>query len=137
MKKISKNIKDKKFAVKKSNAGLGLFSNSKFKKGDFVIEYTGEKISVNEADIRGGKYLFQLDKNTVIDGKGRENLARYINHSCRPNCSAVFDEDEGKINIYAKRTINEGEELSYNYGIEYLEDLIGKDNCRCKKCVEK
>lgn len=124
----------KKVQVKRSSAGLGLFAAEDIKKDAFVIEYTGEKISSEEADRRGGKYLFTLDKKTVVDGKGRENIARYINHSCRPNCEAETDEDAGKINVYAKRNIKAGEELHYDYGKEYWNDHIKPYGCRCEKC---
>ena len=120
--------------VKRSSAGLGLFAVRPFKKGDFVIEYTGEKISSDEADLRGGKYLFTVDKNLVIDGKGRKNTARYINHSCKPNCYAEVDEDENRVRIYAKRAIKSGEELHYNYGKSYWSDHIEPYGCRCEKC---
>jgi SET domain-containing protein len=98
-----------KYAVKKSSAGLGLFATEPFKKGDLVIEYTGEKITEAEANQRGGKYLFELNDDWTIDGKGRENKARYLNHSCKPNCYPELDEKEEHIYIYAKRTINAGE----------------------------
>jgi len=125
-----------KYAVKKSSAGLGLFATDTFKKGDLVIEYTGEKITEEEANQRGGKYLFELNDNWTIDGKGRENKARYLNHSCRPNCYPELDEDEQHIYIYAKRNIEAGEELTYNYGKMYFNDLIKKDGCRCAHCLE-
>ena len=74
-----------KYMVKRSSAGLGLFAAKAFKRGERIIEYTGEKISEDEANDRGGKYLFELNERWTIDGKGRENTARYINHSCKPN----------------------------------------------------
>jgi len=64
------------FQVKRSSAGLGLFSTIEFEKGDFIIEYSGEHISHDEADERGGKYLFTLTDKIVIDGKERTNTAR-------------------------------------------------------------
>ncbi|KKT88588.1 MAG: SET domain-containing protein [Candidatus Moranbacteria bacterium GW2011_GWC2_45_10] len=88
----------KKFKVKRSSAGLGLFATESIAKGDFVIEYTGEKITHSVANERRGKYLFTLNSRYVIDGRGRENLARYINHSCKPNCEAVIDKGRAKIN---------------------------------------
>jgi SET domain-containing protein len=124
----------KAFAVKRGAHGLGLFTNQVFKKGDFIIEYTGEKITEAEANRRGGQYLFELNDAYVIDGKGRENLARYINHSCQPNCYPEIDEDEQHIRIYAKRTINIGEELNYNYGKVFFNTHIKPKGCRCKKC---
>lgn len=122
--------------VKRSSAGLGLFATTTFNKGDLVIEYTGEKITEAEANRRGGKYLFELNDAWTIDGKGRENKARYINHSCKPNCYPELDDAEEHIYIYAKRAIKSGEEITYNYGKMYFNDLIGKDGCRCSECVK-
>jgi len=120
--------------VKKSKSGLGLFTRQPLKKGELVIEYTGEKITEAEANRRGGKYLFELNDNWTIDGKGRENKARYLNHSCKPNCYPELDENEERIFIYAKRKIEPGEELTYHYGKMYFNDLIGKNGCRCDNC---
>lgn len=126
---------NEKYVVKKSSAGLGLFALTDFKKGDLVIEYTGEKITEAEANRRGGKYLFELNEKWTIDGKGRENIARYLNHSCKPNCEPELDKKEEHIYIYAKKAIKTGEELTYNYGKMYFNDLIGKNSCRCASCV--
>jgi len=126
----------KKYQVKKSSAGLGLFATAEIKKGELVIEYTGERITEAEANRRGGKYLFELNDNWTIDGKGRENTARYLNHACKPNCYPELSEDEKQIHIYAKRKILAGEELTYNYGKMYFNDLIGRDNCQCQLCLE-
>lgn len=123
--------KDLKVQVKRASAGLGLFAAAPFKKGDLVIEYTGEVITEEEANRRGGKYLFELNDNWAIDGKGRENLARYINHSCKPNCYPELNEDETRVFIYAKRKISPGEELTYNYGKDYYERMIKPAGCRC------
>ncbi len=123
-----------RLVVRRSRAGLGLFAKVNFKKGARIVEYTGEHITSAEADRRGGKYLFTLNKKTVIDGKGRDNLARYINHSCRPNCYAEVNAAETRVFIFAKRTIKADEELSYNYGKEYFADLIKPIGCQCLKC---
>jgi len=123
--------------TKRGTHGLGLFTTVPFKKGDFVIEYTGEKLTMDVANIRGGQYLFELNDASVIDGKGRQNLARYINHSCRPNCYPEIDENEEHIMIYAKRTIALGEELTYNYGPEFFTTHVKSKGCRCVKCTEK
>jgi len=126
-----------KTKVKRSSAGLGLFAEEDIKKDTFIIEYTGEKITTDEADERGGQYLFTLNKKYVIDGKGRENKARYINHSCRPNCEAEIDEDDWKINIYSKRNIKAGEELAYHYGKAFWEEHVKPKGCKCEKCQSK
>ncbi len=128
----------KKYRVGKSSAGLGLFATNEINKGELVIEYTGERITEEEANRRGGRYLFELNDNWTIDGKGRDNIARYLNHACRPNCEPELNDDETRIFIYAKRKIKSGEELTYNYGKMYLNDIIGgQQKCRCVSCLEK
>jgi uncharacterized protein len=119
------------FAVKRSLAGLGLFATSLIKRGQFVIEYWGTIITDEEAEKKGGKYLFNIaDTTYTIDGTTRANLARYINHSCKPNCEAI--QDGKRIFIHAIRTIKPGDELTYDYGKEYFEEFIGSGkNCRC------
>lgn len=129
------NKKTPSVTVKRSRAGLGLFANQEFKRGDFIIEYTGEIIPTEEADRRGGKYLFILNSKLTIDGKGRENTARYINHSCKPNAEAETDEDARKIRISAKRKILPGEEIAYDYGKEYCDEYIKPHGCKCAHCV--
>ncbi len=123
-----------KLAVKRSNAGLGLFSVSHIPKGEFIIEYTGERISEEEAQRRAGKYLFTITQDVTVDGRGRENIARYINHSCTPNAEAEADEEELRIRIFAKRNIKPGEELTYDYGKEYWNQHIKPHGCRCRTC---
>ena len=122
--------------VKRSSAGLGLFANKAFKKGDLIIEYVGEIISEAEANRRGGKYLFELNDQWTIDGKSRTNTARYINHSCRPNAYPELSEDETQVHIYAKRKISPGEEITYNYGTFYFENMLAQAGCKCSKCLE-
>ncbi len=124
-------IKDK-LKVKRSSAGLGLFATKAIDKNCLVIEYTGEKITHKEANKREGRYLFTLNSKYVIDGKGRENIARYINHSCAPNCEAVIR--NGKILINSIRKINPSEEITYDYGSEYVEEFIKPFGCKCSHC---
>lgn len=124
-----------KYKVKRAKTGLGLFAVEPFKRGEFVIEYTGERISADEADERGGRYLFTVTDDLVLDGRGREHKARYINHSCKPNCYAEVNEEEEHVKIYASRKIAAGEELSYDYGKDYFDDYIKPQGCRCVKCA--
>lgn len=119
------------FKVKRSAAGLGLFTLTPIKRRDFVIEYWGPLVRDEEvAKVKGGKYYFDIaDTPWTINGNVKENPARYLNHSCKPNCQAI---QEGKrIFIYALRSIKPGEELTYDYGIDYFDGLIGIENCRC------
>lgn len=117
--------------VKRSSAGLGLFTLSDIKKGKTVIEYVGHRIPAHIGDDLNNKYLFRVNTRVDIDGSPRSNTARYINHSCRPNCESV--NRRGRIFIVSRRNIRAGEELSYDYGKEYVEGVIGK-GCRCVKC---
>lgn len=124
------------FTVKKSSAGLGLFAAKDFSAGDFIIQYKGEKITHDEADRRGGKYLFTLNEKWVIDGKERANTARYINHSCEPNVEAVIEDDK-RIIFLAVKKIAPGDEFTFDYGKEYVEDIIAKAGCKCAPCMQK
>jgi uncharacterized protein len=124
----------KDYRVKKSSAGLGLFAARPYKKGELIIEYTGEVISDEEAQRRGGQYLFELNDTWTIDGKGRQNTARYINHSCKPNCYPELTDDETQVFIYAKRPIAAGEEFTYNYGSYFFKTIIKPKGCRCSAC---
>jgi SET domain-containing protein len=119
------------FAIRRTKTGLGLFALRPIASGKRIIEYYGEIITNEEADRRGGKYLFELDEKHSIDGKARDNIARYINHSCRPNAEGLTT---GKrIWIWALRNIKAEEELTINYGKEYLDAHIKR--CKCEKCV--
>jgi uncharacterized protein len=122
------------YEVKRSSAGLGLYAKKDFKKGDFIIEYTGDLVTTEEADRRGGKYLFTVSPTHTIDGKGRDNIARYLNHSCKPNAEAELNEEELRVRIYAKKGIKAGEEIVYDYGKEYWDEHIKPYGCRCEKC---
>lgn len=127
-------MKFPKVAVKRSFAGLGLFAAEDITKGQQIIEYTGERLATAVADKRGGKYLFVLTDDIVIDGKEHKNISRYINHACKPNAEAV-NHGNKKIIIEAIRTIKKGEEITYDYGEEYW--LEHCQPCRCASCVAK
>jgi SET domain-containing protein len=121
--------------VKRSRpgCGLGLFTSVPIRKGECVIEYVGKLIPTKLADTLTTKYLFEIDEKLTIDGSVRTNTARYINHSCRPNCEAELDGN--RIFIYATKNIAAGEELTYDYGDEYFNDFIKPKGCRCDYCA--
>jgi SET domain-containing protein len=126
----------KDYRVGKTSYGLGLFANRDFIKEEFVIEYTGEPLTHEQADRKGGKYLFTLNDEIVLDGTDRKYTARYINHSCIPNIEAVIEEEK-KIMFYTLRQIKKGEEFTFDYGEEYVENIISKKGCLCDKCTHK
>ncbi|WP_372014707.1 SET domain-containing protein [Pseudoxanthomonas sp. 10H] len=114
--------------------GNGVFAVAPIRKGERVIEYKGRRRTHAQVDADSGgdvdsghTFLFTLNDDWVIDASYEGNDARWINHSCDPNCEAVTDEDESgdsrkdRIFIEALRDIAAGEELSYNYGITLAE----------------
>ncbi len=132
---MKQKVRKSKYDVRigRSASGQGLFTKAPIRKGDFVIEYHGPIISRERADAMGGRYLFEVSERKVINGSVRYNLARYINHSCRPNCET--DVVRGKVYIYARRNIRMDEELHYDYGKEYFEEFIEPAGCQCEKCA--
>lgn len=131
---MKKSILQARFAVRKVNpdVGQGLFATDWIKKGDFILEYAGKKIPTKRADAMKSRYLFEIDRKWTIDGTTRANLARYINHSCAPNCEAEIK--KGKILVYAVRDIAKGEELTIDYGEEYFDEFIRPVGCKCARC---
>jgi len=118
--------------VKRASAGLGLFAGEAIPKGACVIEYVGTPMTNAERNASNSRYLFEINSKLTIDGSPRWNTARYINHSCRPNCEVTIA--KGRIWIFARRNIKPGEELGYDYGEDYVgEYLSGK--CLCAKCA--
>lgn len=121
--------------------GVGIYAKKNIKKGTRIMEYVGEKITKKESDRRadiplsenkknpelGAVYIFTLNKKYDVDGHVKYNTARYINHSCNPNCES--DIIRNKIWIIAIRDIKKGEELSYNYGYDF--DSYEDHPCRC------
>jgi len=120
--------------VKRSRIGRGLFAGEKIPKGSCVIEYIGRPATKKQIDENKGKYLFWTSRTTMIDGNIAGNKARFINHSCAPNCE--IDIRNKRVYIFAKRTIKEGEEITYNYGFEYFESHLEPIGCKCQKCLE-
>lgn len=115
--------------VRRSKSGLGLFAEQDIPQGEFVVEYWGPVLNIEETDAKGGKYLFEIDDEYTIDGSSRENIARYMNHSCQPNCEP---EIEGRrVFVEAIRDITAGEELTYDYGKDYFNHYIKPYGCKC------
>ncbi|KAJ0764934.1 putative [histone H3]-lysine(4) N-trimethyltransferase chromatin remodeling SET family [Helianthus annuus] len=122
----------------------GLVALEPIEAEDFVIEYVGELIRSRISDIRerqyekmgiGSSYLFRLDDGYVVDATKRGGIARFINHSCEPNCytKVISVDGQKKIFIYAKRHIVSGEEITYNYKFPLEENKI-PCNCGSRRC---
>lgn len=120
--------------VKKSKAGLGLFAQEDIPSGEFLIEYFGREISDEEQYTSKSQYLFEVSAKKTIDGTVRENIARYVNHSCRPNCEVEIK--RGRVLIFSKKKIKAGEELAYDYGKEFWNVHIKPKGCKCVKCAK-
>ncbi len=128
-------LNNSRFAVKRTTTGLGLFAIELIPAGKRLIEYTGSIITAEEANQSRSKYLFEIDGKRAIDGSPRTNTARYLNHSCRPNAKAFVT---GKrIWIWLRKPIKAGEEITLDYGKEYLEKHINPKGCKCKKCIKE
>jgi SET domain-containing protein len=117
--------------VKRSTAGLGLFAGEAIPKGVCLIEYVGRVITKEEEYSSKSQYLFEVSKNKTIDGTERTNTARYINHSCRPNCEVEIH--AGRVFVFSKRAIAAGEELGYDYGKAFFDEHIKPKGCKCVK----
>ena len=131
------------FAVRGSKiAGRGAFAVRPIAKGERIVEYLGERVSHAVADARyddhkGGlhhTFLFTVSRKVVIDATVNGNEARFINHSCDPNCESVIE--GGRVFIDAAKPIKTGTELTYDYaytrdGSETEEDETGLYGCRC------
>jgi hypothetical protein len=125
-KRLSKRVpKIQPYVIKKSKIqGKGGFATRLIRKGARVAEYLGDRISPEEGDARYDDdkmsrhhtFLFVVDKRIVIDAGKFGNDARFINHSCDPNCEAVIE--ARRVFIEALRTIRPGEELSYDYSYD-------------------
>ena len=110
-----------------------------YRKREYIVTYRGRRIRNPEADkleARGSRYMFEINSRWTIDGSKRWNVARYVNHSCRPNAEAI--ERRGPIIVYcARRKIKPDEEITVDYGKDYFAAFIGKSRCQCPKCRER
>lgn len=136
--------------VKKSKIhGSGVYATKVISKNTDIIEYIGEKITKKEGDIRsaerikkhlhsdttGSVYIFELNAKYDIDGSPLYNKARYINHSCEPNCEVNIKNN--RIWISSIKKIKKGQELFYDYGYPFDKNDYKDHPCKCgsKKCI--
>jgi SET domain-containing protein len=123
------------FKIKRSSTGLGLFATRRIPKGKKIVEYIGPRVPNEIVDQSNGKYFFGVTKKWSIDGSSRDNVARYVNHSCAPNAEAIISKN--RVWIWSRKTIKPGEEIVYDYGKEYFEGIIKDIGCKCAKCSPK
>jgi uncharacterized protein len=126
------------FRIGRSRTGLGLFATAPIKKGAFIVEYKGLKLTTEQADRlegRGNRYLYEINSRWTIDGTSRKNLGRYANHVCRPN--AETHRIGHKVIIRAIKNVSTGAEITYHYGRDYLINVITRRGCKCDKCRNK
>ncbi|CAG8976881.1 hypothetical protein HYALB_00003492 [Hymenoscyphus albidus] len=138
-------LKKRKKPVKFARSAIhnwGLYAMENIAINDMIIEYVGEKVRQQVADLRetrylksgiGSSYLFRIDENTVVDATKKGGIARFINHSCMPNCTAkiITVEKSKRIVIYALRDIAMNEELTYDYKFEREIGSTDRIPCLC------
>ncbi|GAP87672.1 putative histone-lysine N-methyltransferase [Rosellinia necatrix] len=138
-------LKKRKKPVKFARSAIhnwGLYAMENINKDDMIIEYVGEQVRQQISEIRenrylksgiGSSYLFRIDDSTVIDATKKGGIARFINHSCMPNCTAKIIKVEGskRIVIYALRDIAQNEELTYDYKFEREIGSLDRIPCLC------
>jgi len=123
------------FRIGRSFPGLGLFAIRPIKKREKIAEYKGPRVNAEEAgrlERRGNRYLYEINPRVTIDGTPRTNLARYANHSCNPNAESYTY--SGRVFIRALRNIKLDEVITYDYGTDYLKNVIGRSRCQYCRC---
>src|SRR6201987_394674 len=136
MSAISSN---KPYRVGRSKTGLGLFATKPIKKGAKIIRYFGPLLDSRKKkdDAVENKYLFELNDRWTIDGSVRANIARYINHACKPNAESDVKPRKRKVVIRAIKNIEPGEEINYDYGTDYFKAYLKPIGCKCDACEKK
>jgi hypothetical protein len=130
---------NKPYRVGRSRTGLGLFATKPIKKGTKIIRYFGPLLDSRKKkhDAIENKYLFELNGRWTIDGSVRENIARYINHACKPNAESDVKPRKRKVYIRAIKDIEVGEEINYDYGTDYFKAYLKPIGCKCDACEKK
>jgi SET domain-containing protein len=130
---------NKSYRVGRSRTGLGLFATKPIKKGTKIVRYFGPLLDSRNKkhDAIENKYLFELNGRWTIDGSVRHNIARYINHACRPNAESDVSARQRKVVIRAIKDIAPGEEINYDYGTDYFKAYLKPIGCKCASCERK
>ena len=130
---------NKPYRVGRSRTGLGLFATKPIKKGTKIIRYFGPLLDSKKKKDGAieNKYLFELNDRWTIDGSVRKNVARYINHACKPNAESDVRPRKRKVFIRAIKNIEPGEEINYDYGTDYFKAYLKPIGCKCAACEKK
>jgi hypothetical protein len=130
---------NKPYRVGRSRTGLGLFATKPIKRGAKIIRYFGPLLDCRKKkdDAVENKYLFELNGRWTIDGSVRKNIARYINHACKPNAESDVNPRKRKVVIRAIKKIEPGEEINYDYGTDYFKAYLKPIGCKCDACEKK
>jgi hypothetical protein len=130
---------NKPYRVGRSRTGLGLFATKPIKKGTKIVRYFGPLLDCRKKkdDAIENKYLFELNGRWTIDGSVRKNIARYINHACKPNAESDVSPRKRKVVIRAIKKIEPGEEINYDYGTDYFKAYLKPIGCKCAACEKK
>ncbi|MBR0896303.1 SET domain-containing protein-lysine N-methyltransferase [Bradyrhizobium tropiciagri] len=136
---MTASLSHKPYRVGRSRTGLGLFATKPIKKGTKIIRYFGPLLDSKKKDEDAieNKYLFELTNRWTIDGSIRENVARYINHACRPNAESDVKPRKRKVFIRAIKDIEPGDEINYDYGTDYFKAYLKPIGCKCDACEKK
>jgi uncharacterized protein len=132
-------LSNKPYRVGRSRTGLGLFATKPIKKGAKIVRYFGPLLDSRKKkdDAIENKYLFELNGRWTIDGSVRKNIARYINHACKPNAESDVKPRKRKVVIRAIKNIEPGEEINYDYGTDYFKAYLKPIGCKCDACEKK
>jgi hypothetical protein len=132
-------LSNKPYRIGRSRTGLGLFATKPIKKGARIVRYFGPLLDSRNKkhDDIENKYLFELNGRWTIDGSVRKNVARYINHACRPNAESDVSARKRKVVIRAIKNIEPGEEINYDYGTDYFKAYLKPIGCKCDSCEKK
>jgi hypothetical protein len=130
---------NKPYRIGRSRTGLGLFATKPIRKGTKIVRYFGPLLDSRNKkhDDIENKYLFELNGRWTIDGSVRKNVARYINHACRPNAESDVSARKRKVVIRAIKNISPGEEINYDYGTDYFKAYLKPIGCKCDSCEKK
>src|SRR5260370_2074693 len=130
---------NKPYRVGRSRTVLGLFATKPIKKGTKIVRYFGPLLDCRKKkdDAVENKYLFELNGRWTIDGSVRENVARYINHACKPNAESDVRPRKRKVVIRAIKNISPGEEINYDYGTDYFNAYLKTIGCQCDACEKQ